>query len=146
MPERNDAALEFLLTRRSRPAKTLTAPAPSREELLPLLTAAARTPDHGKLEPWRFIVVEKPAMARLRKALEGVAAAPDLRPAFAGLRPGEISWVGCNLTHPFFPDAHSAIRDRRWFSERAVHPKGFAYDVSDTSQCYSRQYLRGGRG
>ncbi|MEL0437540.1 nitroreductase family protein [Phycobacter sp. K97] len=65
MPERNDAALEFLLTRRSRPAKTLTAPAPSREELLPLLTAAARTPDHGKLEPWRFIVVEKPAMARL---------------------------------------------------------------------------------
>ncbi len=65
MPERNDAALEFLLTRRSRPAKTLIAPAPSREELMPLLTAAARTPDHGKLEPWRFIVVEKPAMARL---------------------------------------------------------------------------------
>ncbi|MBE1296595.1 MAG: nitroreductase [Rhodobacteraceae bacterium] len=65
MPERNDAALEFLLTRRSRPAKTLMAPAPTREELVPLLTAAARTPDHGKLEPWRFIVVEKPAMARL---------------------------------------------------------------------------------
>lgn len=65
MPERNDSALEFLLTRRSRPAKTLKAPAPSREELMPLLTAAARTPDHGKLEPWRFIVVERPAMARL---------------------------------------------------------------------------------
>ncbi|MFW8594554.1 nitroreductase family protein [Cribrihabitans neustonicus] len=65
MPARNDAALDFLLTRRSRPAKTLVAPAPSREELLPILTAAARTPDHGKLEPWRFIVVEKPAMARL---------------------------------------------------------------------------------
>ena len=65
MPERNDAALAFLQSRRSRPAKTLIAPAPSRDELMPLLQAAARTPDHGKLEPWRFIVVERDAMARL---------------------------------------------------------------------------------
>lgn len=65
MSLRNPAALDFLLTRRSRPAKTLVAPAPSRTELEPLLTAAARTPDHGKLEPWRFIVVESGAMARL---------------------------------------------------------------------------------
>ncbi|UWQ04262.1 nitroreductase family protein [Aliiroseovarius crassostreae] len=65
MPERNDAALKFLLTRRSRPAKTLTGPGPSREDLMPILTAAGRTPDHGKLEPWRFIVLEKPALERL---------------------------------------------------------------------------------
>ncbi len=32
---------------------------------MPLLTAAARTPDHGKLEPWRFIVLSKPALMRL---------------------------------------------------------------------------------
>ncbi|MEP2716816.1 nitroreductase family protein [Pseudophaeobacter sp.] len=65
MTQRNDEALAFLQSRRSRPAKTLVAPAPTRDELMPLLTAAARTPDHGKLEPWRFVVVEKPAMARL---------------------------------------------------------------------------------
>ncbi|MDE4175612.1 nitroreductase family protein [Phaeobacter sp. PT47_59] len=65
MPDRNDAALDFLLTRRSRPAKTLIAPVPDRDELMTLLTAAARTPDHGKLEPWRFIVIEQRAMARL---------------------------------------------------------------------------------
>ncbi|MEE2943637.1 MAG: nitroreductase family protein [Pseudomonadota bacterium] len=65
MPERNDAALEFLLTRRSRPAKTLQEPVPSRAELAPILEAAMRTPDHGKLEPWRFIVLEKGAMPRL---------------------------------------------------------------------------------
>ncbi|NSY38289.1 nitroreductase family protein [Leisingera sp. ANG59] len=70
MPARNDAALDFLLSRRSRPAKTLVAPAPSRDELLPILTAAARSPDHGKLEPWRFIVVERPAMARLAELTE----------------------------------------------------------------------------
>jgi nitroreductase len=65
MSLKNPAALEFLQTRRSRPAKTLVAPAPTREDLLPLLTAAARSPDHGKLEPWRFIVIEKGAMPRL---------------------------------------------------------------------------------
>ncbi|CUH66152.1 Putative NAD(P)H nitroreductase YdjA [Thalassovita gelatinovora] len=65
MPEKNPAALEFLLTRRSRPAKTLITPVPNRDELVPILTAAARTPDHGKLEPWRFIVMEKPALERL---------------------------------------------------------------------------------
>ncbi|SFR41307.1 nitroreductase family protein [Litoreibacter janthinus] len=65
MPTPNTDALEFLLTRRSRPHKTLTAPAPDRDALLPLLTAAARTPDHGKLEPWRFIVLEHAAMHRL---------------------------------------------------------------------------------
>jgi nitroreductase len=65
MPTPNPAALDFMLSRRSRPAKTLAAPAPSRAELAPLLTAAARTPDHGKLEPWRFVVIEQGAMPRL---------------------------------------------------------------------------------
>lgn len=65
MPTPNPAALEFMLTRRSRPAKTLTTPVPTKSELAPILTAAARTPDHGKLEPWRFIVLEKPALQRL---------------------------------------------------------------------------------
>ena len=65
MPTPNDDALTFLLTRRSRPAKTLTGPVPDRTVLQVLLTAAARTPDHGKLEPWRFIVLERQALLRL---------------------------------------------------------------------------------
>jgi nitroreductase len=60
-------ALEFLRTRRSHPAKTLTAPVPDRAEVVDLLTLAARSPDHGKLEPWRFIVLEKPALDRLSR-------------------------------------------------------------------------------
>ncbi len=65
MPSSNTAAMEFLLTRRSRPAKTLTLPVPDRTSLMPILTAAARTPDHGKLEPWRFLVLEDEALNRL---------------------------------------------------------------------------------
>ena len=76
--EKNTAALEFLLTRRSRPQKTLITPVPTRDQLTPILTAAARTPDHGKLEPWRFIVLEKGALRRLGDLARTRAAALDL--------------------------------------------------------------------
>ena len=65
MPDPNQAVMEFLLSRRSRPARTLTTPVPTRQELIAMLTAAVRVPDHGKLEPWRFLVLEKPALTRL---------------------------------------------------------------------------------
>ncbi len=78
MPTANPAALDFLLTRRSRPAKTLTGPVPDRAELLTLLTAAARTPDHGKLEPWRFIVLSGAALPRLAALVTTRAAALDI--------------------------------------------------------------------
>ncbi len=71
MPTPDPGALNFLLTRRSRPAKTLIEPVPGRVDLETMLTAAARTPDHGKLEPWRFIVLEKPALKRLAEAVAG---------------------------------------------------------------------------
>ena len=57
MPDARPEVLDFLLTRRSRPAKTLGAEAPGKAEIETLLTAACRTPDHGKLVPWRFIVL-----------------------------------------------------------------------------------------
>ena len=76
MSDPRPEVLDFLLTRRSRPTKTLTVPVPTREELLPILTAAARTPDHGKLEPWRFIVLEGTALQRL--AEEVIRRGPQL--------------------------------------------------------------------
>ncbi|MEL6196261.1 MAG: nitroreductase family protein [Pseudomonadota bacterium] len=57
--------MDFLLSRRSRPAKTLSDAAPDRASLERILMAAARSPDHGKLEPWRFIVLSREAMARI---------------------------------------------------------------------------------
>jgi len=75
MPDARPDVLDFLLTRRSRPAKTLIAPIPDEAAVEVLLTAAARTPDHGKLEPWRFIVLQKPALDRLAKLTATRAAA-----------------------------------------------------------------------
>jgi len=71
MPAPNPEAMDFLLTRRSRLARTLTGPSPDRPALERMLTAAARTPDHGKLEPWRFKVLgEEACRALADKAVE----------------------------------------------------------------------------
>lgn len=74
------AVMQFFLTRRSRPAKLLCAPAPGQDELTTLLTAAARVPDHGKLEPWRFVVLQPAASARLAEAIAARADALGLSP------------------------------------------------------------------
>ena len=89
--------LDFLLTRRSRPAKTLTTPVPDRALVETLLTAAARSPDHGKLEPWRFIVLERAANLRLA-ALTRVCG-----PA-AGIEPEKV-----DKNARSFEDAHLVV-------------------------------------
>jgi nitroreductase len=50
--------LSYLSTRRSGRAREMVGPGPTHEELDTILALAARTPDHGKLNPWRFVVVE----------------------------------------------------------------------------------------
>lgn len=57
LPVRSDELLNRLATRRSAPAQQLAALAPSGEELQTLLSLAMRTPDHGKLAPWRLVVL-----------------------------------------------------------------------------------------
>jgi len=61
-------ALSLLRTRRSGKPRDLVAPGPGAAELDEALAIASRTPDHGKLAPWRFVVVEdskREAFARL---------------------------------------------------------------------------------
>lgn len=65
MPQKNPEAFAFLAQRHSYPSKAMVPPAPSEAEVMALLTIAARVPDHGKLEPWRFVLLTKPALARL---------------------------------------------------------------------------------
>ena len=65
--------LSLLETRRSGKPRELVGPGPSAQELERVLTIAARTPDHGKLFPWRFVTVandQREALALLfRQAL-----------------------------------------------------------------------------
>lgn len=70
MSDRNQPALDFLATRLSQPAKMFEDPVPSRAELEEILRLALRVPDHGKLEPWRLIVLERADFTRLADLAE----------------------------------------------------------------------------
>ncbi len=59
--------LTALITRTSTPK--LGDPAPSREHIDTMLRAAVRAPDHGKLKPWEFLVVEGDARVRLGEVM-----------------------------------------------------------------------------
>jgi len=49
--------ISLLETRRSAKPRDLSGPGPTPADLERILTVAARTPDHGKLHPWRFVIV-----------------------------------------------------------------------------------------
>lgn len=51
----------LLASRRSGKARDMLAPGPDAGQLQAILAAAARVPDHGKLNPWRFVVIENRA-------------------------------------------------------------------------------------
>ena len=61
--------LALLATRRSGKPREMVAPGPDAVQLAEILTLAARTPDHGKLFPWRFVIVEAEQRAALAELL-----------------------------------------------------------------------------
>src|SRR3569623_3574174 len=59
----------LLATRRSGKPRDLAAPGPDAGQLDQILAIAARTPDHGKLAPWRFVVVPADRRDELAKVI-----------------------------------------------------------------------------
>lgn len=70
------APIEFLAARRSASPRMLRPPAPDRAGLKGILTLASRTPDHGRLVPWRFVVLSGDGLGALSEAV-GRAFAAD---------------------------------------------------------------------
>ncbi|KTE08971.1 nitroreductase [Sphingopyxis sp. H115] len=69
--------LAYLATRRSGKARDMISPGPDATQLRDIIALALRTPDHGKLAPWRIVTV-----------------ADDQRDAFAALL--KNAWVAEN--------------------------------------------------
>ncbi|WP_082487405.1 nitroreductase family protein [Leifsonia sp. Root112D2] len=78
-------ALEAALARRSR--SRVGEPAPSREQLLPLVAAASRSADHSSLRPWRLIELRGDARNRLGEALAASAQLDDKDAAKLAAKP-----------------------------------------------------------
>jgi len=75
-----NAILAFLSSRRSVKPDRLFAPGPSPNELETMLKIASRVPDHKKLAPWRFIVLEGAARDRLGEVAAAACLAEDNEP------------------------------------------------------------------
>ena len=61
--------LALLRTRRSGKPRDMVAPGPDAAQLRTILSSAIRVPDHGKLAPWRFVVVRRDQRVALAKVI-----------------------------------------------------------------------------
>ncbi len=64
-----EAKLGPLTARHSTPSRLLGMPGPTEAEVRALVEAAARVPDHGRLQPWRLLSIHGEARAALGRAL-----------------------------------------------------------------------------
>ena len=79
-----------LAIRRSAPAQALTTPGPDADQITDILTLGARSPDHGKMTPWRFVVMGPESRAAIAEQLAAMAVAKGL--------PGKAQAVLAKLT------------------------------------------------
>ena len=109
------SGLHLLLQRASVSPRHLTEPAPAGAALDQILRAAGRAPDHGRLRPWRFIIIDGKrrialgeVFARARQARDSEATAADLnRERRKPLRAPMVVAVGAAIS-----DDHPGVRER----------------------------------
>jgi nitroreductase len=112
-------SLNFLDSRLSVASRQLGEPGPDPEQLQRLLAVAIRVPDHGKLAPWRLLLIRGDARIKLGAALAEIHLRknPDIAPAallkdreryrFAPLIVAVIARVESN--HPKVPDQEQIL-------------------------------------
>ncbi|MGY3676821.1 nitroreductase family protein [Streptomyces sp. TE33382] len=139
--------METVLTRRS--VSRLTDPGPDDETMLELVQAASTSPDHGRLTPWRLVMVRGSGRDRLGAALARDAddAVQAERARGKKLRaPLLVSIVFCpRLPHPKVPEweqlaatvamvqtLHLLLHSRGW---GAIWRTGGAVDSSSVREC-----------
>jgi nitroreductase len=108
-----DSIIAFLMTRRSVSPRLLSAPGPTPDQLRTLLTIASRVPDHGRVVPWRFIVITPAGGRRLGAAIAAAFSAdhPDAAPEVIETERGRllraplvIAVVSSPREHPKAPE------------------------------------------
>jgi nitroreductase len=109
----NQAMLDYLLTRRSVGMAFLQEPGPTAEQLEQMLTIATRVPDHGKLAPWRLILIQGEDRLAAGEKLAEIAAAknPAIEPVAMDLErrqflpaPLTVGVLSTAKSHPKIPE------------------------------------------
>lgn len=66
---RDKDTIDFLLSRRSILARMMEGPGPNDADLRKIMETGMRVPDHGRLTPWRFIVIRGEAREKLGEVI-----------------------------------------------------------------------------
>lgn len=69
--------LSLLMSRRSGRAREMVAPGPTEKQLDTMIGIAARVPDHGKITPWRFVIIGRDQREELALLFRQALAASD---------------------------------------------------------------------
>ncbi len=144
--------LRFLARRRSLPVRHLGEPGPSDEELDRLLALAARVPDHGKLAPWRFVVIAGDARARVGETIARafLVRQPDAQlPSIEAERgrllraPVVVAVVSAPVLHPKVPEWEQVLSAGAVCHQLllAANAMGFAAQWITEWYGYDRQVL-----
>jgi nitroreductase len=150
-------ALEAILTRTTVPPARMAPPGPDDAQIRRILEAAASAPDHGRLRPWRFIVVRGSARERLGELLADAVRAkgPDVNPAevekqrTSPLRAPVLLVMAAKLrkNHPKIPEVEQLASAAAATQNAllAAHAMGFAAKWATGSAAYEPS-LRAGLG
>lgn len=91
LPRPSEELERRLAARRSVPAQSLADPGPTAKQVARILELGARTPDHGKLFPWRFVVMGRGTRRDLAQILTGLATSDKARAVLAKLTAAPVS-------------------------------------------------------
>ncbi|WIY51571.1 nitroreductase [Devosia sp. YIM 151766] len=114
----NPVLRDYLLTRRSVGLAFLQEPGPSEAELETILAIGTRVPDHGKLTPWRLVIIDGAARAEAGEKLAAIAAARNPGLDEAGLEmerrrflpaPVTIGVISAPREHPKVPELEQVL-------------------------------------
>jgi nitroreductase len=93
------STIDLLLSRRSVKPQMMTTPGPTPAQLDTILTAAARVPDHKKLAPWRFVVLEGDARVKFGEVIAQALIADDAKTGRGPASPVRLETERNRLSH-----------------------------------------------
>ena len=142
--------LSLLLSRRSGKPRDMIAPGPDADQLGRILQAASRVPDHGKLAPWRFVIVDSDQRAALSDRLVAAyrAEKPDAgkleieaMQQFAHQAPSLVVVLSCPVTSSKIPVWEQELSAGAACMQllNAVHAQGFVGGWLTGWPAYSEQ-------
>lgn len=132
--------IELLMKRRSVPLRLLVAPAPTPDEVKTLLTIASRVPDHGRLVPWRFIVITPEGGARIGELIAAAFLADHPEATSATLDTERARLVRAPLVIAIVSSPHENLKAPEWEQVLSAGAAGMSLVLAANAMGYATNW------